>query len=185
VPTVKERAMNDREIAYAIVGQAILDEAKIGPEAIRISYYSEEEARHLWEIAKHWDLANNLRTEKAHGAKRWAFTIKAEARQRLYEVVGPLPNSAKDKAFRHLIARSSRGGSWKYPRGQAKKAIINMLMTPRTVREVCESTDLGCSSVRKHLRSLEREGLVRRVGKNIDSIRKNFRVAELWSASRT
>jgi len=178
---IKEQAMKNENLTHAIVGQAILDEAKIGPDMIRISYYSEEEARYLWEVGKRWNLVNDLRMEEAHGAKRWVFTIKASARQRLYEAIGPLPNPSKDRAFRHLVARDSKGGNWKYSKGEAKKAILSVLSLPTTVREVCEKTNLGSSSVRKHLRSLEKEGKVRRVGKNVNAIRKNYRLAELWS----
>jgi len=113
---IKELAMNNIEIAYAMIGQAILDETKIGPEAIRISYYTAEEAKCLWEIGKRRGSVNNLRTEKAHGAKR------------------------------------------------------------------CEGTNLGCSNVRRHLRILEKEGRVRKVGKNVYAVRKNYRPAELWAA---
>jgi DNA-binding transcriptional ArsR family regulator len=178
---IKELAMKNEEIAYAVIGQAILDEAKIGPEAIRISYYSAEEASYLWEVGRCWNLVNDLRTEKAHGAKRWVFTIKANARQRLYKAIGPLPNPSKDRAFRHLIARNIKGGNWQYCKGEAKKAILDMLRTPKTVREICECINLGSSSVRKHLKSLEKEGKIRKVGKNINAIRKNYRLAELWS----
>ncbi len=177
---IKELAMKNEDVAYALIGQAILDEAKIGPDTIRISYYSEEEARYLWEVGKRWNLVNDLRTEKAHGTQRWVFTIKANARRRLYETIGPLPNSAKDKAFRHLIGRNPKGGNWKYRRGEAKKAILNVLGTPKTIRQICESTDLGSSSVRKHLRELERKGKVRKIGKNVKATRKNYRLAELW-----
>ncbi|MDI6846774.1 MAG: helix-turn-helix domain-containing protein [Candidatus Bathyarchaeia archaeon] len=173
---MKELAMENEDIAYALVGQAVLDEAKIGPDMIRISYYSEGEARYLWEVG---------RTEKAHGAKRWVFTIKASARRRLYEAIGPLPNSAKDRAFKHLVARDPKGGNRKYSRGEAKKAILNTLRMPRTVREICEHANLSSSSVRKHLRDLEKEGKVRKVGKNVNAIRKNYRLAELWLASES
>jgi len=182
---MKELAMENEDIAYALVGQAILDEGKIGPDMIRISYYSEGEARYLWEVGRRWNLVNDLRTEKAHGAKRWVFTIKASARRRLYEAIGPLPNSANDRAFKHLVAREPKGGNWKYSRGEAKKAILSTLMTPRTVREICEHVNLGSSSVRKHLRDLEKEGKVRKAGKNVNAIRKNYRLAELWLASKS
>lgn len=182
---MKKLALEDEGIAYALIGQAILDEAKIGPDMIRISYYSEEEARYLWEVGKRWNLVNDLRTEKAHGAKRWVFTIKASARRRLYEAIGPLPNSAKDKAFKHLVAREPKGGNWKYSRGEAKKAILSTLTMPRRVREICERTNLSSSSVRKHLRNLEKEGKVRKAGKNVNAIRKNVRLAELWLASKS
>ena len=182
---MKELAMKNEDIAYALVGQAILDEGKIGPDMIRISYYPEGEARYLWEVGRRWDLVNDLRTEKAHGAKRWVFTVKASARRRLYEAIGPLPNSTKDKAFKHLVARDPKGGYWKYSQGQAKKVILNVLKTPKTVRQTCGCTNLSSSSVRKHLRDLEKNGKVRKVGKNVNAVRKNYRLAELWLASKS
>jgi len=182
---MKELARGNENIAYALVGQAILDEAKIGLDTIRISYYSEGEARYLWEVGRRWNLVNDLRTEKAHGAERWVFTIKASARGRLYDAIGPLPNSAKDRAFKHLVARDPRGGNWKYDKGEAKKAILSALRTPKTVRQICEHTNLGSSSVRKHLKDLETKGKVRKIGKNVNAIRKNYRLAELWLASKS
>jgi len=35
---MKELAVKNEDLAYAVVGQAILDEAKIGSDMIRISY---------------------------------------------------------------------------------------------------------------------------------------------------
>ena len=181
---MKKLAMGDEDIAYALIGQAVLDEAKIGPDMIRISYYSEEEARYLWEVGKRWDLVNGLRTEKAHGAKRWVFTIKASSRQKLYEMIGPLPNPDKDRAFRHLVARNPRGGTWKYKRGGAKRVILSLLRMPKTVRELCVESGLGGSSVRRHLRDLEKAGKVRKTGKNVKAEKKNYRLAELWAKTR-
>ncbi|MFQ6065183.1 MAG: hypothetical protein ACE5L6_06880 [Candidatus Bathyarchaeia archaeon] len=178
---MKKLAMENEDIAYALIGQAILDEAKIGPDMIRISYYSEEEARYLWNVGKRWNLVNDLRTEKAHGAKRWVFTIKAGSRQKLYGMIGPLPNPEKDRAFKHLIARNPKGGMWKYKRGKAKRVILSLLKTPKTVRELCIESGLGGSSGGRHLRDLERAGKVRKVGKNVKAEKKNFRLGELWA----
>jgi len=180
---IKELAAKDEVLACAVIGQAILDEAKIGPETIRISYYSEDEARHLWDIGRRWNLVNNLRIEKAHGADRWVFTVRADARQKLYDAIGKLPNPSKDRAFRHLIGRDAKGGRWKYRLGGAKAAILDLLKEPKTVREICESAGLGSSTVRKHLKTLEKLGKVRKIGRNVSAVRKNFRLAELWSAS--
>jgi len=180
---IKELAAKDEILAYAVMGQAILDEAKIGPEAIRISYYSEDEARHLWDIGRKWNLVNNLRIEKAHGADRWVFTVRADARQKLYDAIGQLPNPSKDRAFRHLIGRDIKGGRWKYRFGGAKAAILDLLKEPKTVRDICESVGLGSSAVRKHLKALEKLGKARKIGRNVSAVRKNYRLAELWSAS--
>jgi len=177
---MKKLAMENEDIAYALIGQAILDEAKIGPDMIRISYYSEEEARYLWNVGKRWDLVNDLRTEKAHGARRWVFTIKAGSRQKLYEMIGALPNPEKDRAFRHLVARNPKGGIWKYKRGEAKRVILSLLRTQKTVRELCMESGLGGNSVRRHLRDLEKVGKVRKSGKNVKAEKKNYRLAELW-----
>ncbi len=59
-------AMKNEEMTYTVIGQTILDEAKIGPEAIRISNYSVEEASYLWEVGRQWNLVNGLRTACIH-----------------------------------------------------------------------------------------------------------------------
>ena len=58
--------MKNEDIVFAVIGQAIQDEAKIGSEAIRISYCSTEEASYLWEVGRQWNLVNDLRTACIH-----------------------------------------------------------------------------------------------------------------------
>ena len=92
---MKKLAMEDENIAYALIGQAVLDEAKIGPDMIRISY-SEEEARYLWEVGKRWNLINDLRTEKAHGAKRCMHGSSVRRRLKDLEKAGKVRKAGKN-----------------------------------------------------------------------------------------
>ena len=162
LPKAKRLAYASKEIAYAIIGQAILDEGDIGQTSVTIAYYTESMARYLWEIANSWELANPLRVKtRKNGAKVWSFTIKAGKRTDLYDVIGPLPDEKKDHAFRHLmIAQPS--GKHKYRRGEAKHLISQMLQKegPMTRRELMYRLGIRGSTVCAHLLELKKEGMV-------------------------
>src|SRR4030065_2622057 len=118
---LRELALKSKDVAYAIIGQAIIDEGDIGQTSVTVAYYSESMARYLWEIADRWGLANPLRHKrKMSGARGWSFTIKAHKRKELYDFIGPLPDKKKDFAFNHLLIPQP-SGKHKYRRKKKKK----------------------------------------------------------------
>jgi len=44
-------ALSNKQIAIAVLGQALLDEGGIGAQSITIFYTNKGEAEHLWKIA--------------------------------------------------------------------------------------------------------------------------------------
>jgi hypothetical protein len=54
-------ALDNKQIAIAILGQALLDEGGIGAQGITVYYTSQEEAFHLWQIANSLGYANPFR----------------------------------------------------------------------------------------------------------------------------
>jgi len=159
---LKELAFKNRDVAYAIIGQAMLDEGDIGLGCITIGYYSEGMARYVWEIANRWGLANPLREKrKKSGATVWSFSIKASKRKELYDKIGPLPDEEKDRAFRHLIIPQP-SGKHRYKRGKAKGLILQLLEKkgPMTKRELMYELGIRGSTVGAHLLELKKKGMV-------------------------
>ena len=159
---LKEIAFKNKDMAYAIVGQAMLDEGDIGLGCITIAYYSEGMARYVWEIANRWGLSNPLRVKrKKSGATVWSFSIKASKRKELYDKIGPLPDEEKDKAFRHLIIPQP-SGKHRYPRGRAKELIVQLLRKrgPMTKRELMYELSIRGSTVGAHMLELKKKGMV-------------------------
>ena len=162
MPRLKQLAYASKEVAYAIIGQAILDEGDIGQTSVTIAYYPESMARCLWEIANHWELANPSRVKtRKNRAKVWSFTIKAGKRTDLYDVIGPLPDEKKDRASRHLMIPQP-SGKHKYRRGEAKRLILQMLQKegPMTRRELMYRLGIRGSTVCAHLLELKKKGMV-------------------------
>ena len=159
---LKELAYNSEEVAYAVIGQAMLDEGDIGQTSVTIAYYSEGMARYLWDVANHWGLANPLRKKRRkNGAMVWSFTIKACKRKELYEKIGPLPDEKKDRAFRHLLIPQPLG-KHRYGRGRAKELILQLLRKKgsMTRREPMYELGIRGSTVCAHLLELKRKGMV-------------------------
>jgi DNA-binding transcriptional ArsR family regulator len=177
---LKEKAMQNEELAYAIVGQAMLDEGGILTNKIEIFYNDEETARYLFDIAKQWNLADMFRTKKALRQIKYGFTIKAEARTRLHEKIGDLPDGIRNEAFQHLLRSLPKGP--KYSQGIAKDRIIASLEKAlKTIRQLSYELELSGSTVKQHLRDLREEGQVAVIGKNLTSSKGKRKCAFVWS----
>jgi len=177
---LKEKALQNEELAYAIVGQAMLDEGSILTNKIEIFYNDEETARYLFDIAKQWNLADMFRTKKALKQIKYGFTIKAEARTRLHEKISALPDKIRNEAFQHLLRPLPKGP--KYSQGNAKHRIIASLeKAPKTVRELSYELELSGSTVKQHLCDLKEEGRVAVIGKNVNSLKGKRKCAFVWS----
>ncbi len=176
---LKEKALQNEELAYAIVGQALLDEGSILTNKIEIFYNDEETARYLFDIAKNWNLADTFRTKRALNQTKYGFTIKAEARSILYEKIGPLPDKIRDIAFKHLLRPLYTGP--KYPQGITKSKILASLkQEPKTVRQLSYELGLSGSTVKQHLDDLKASKKVTVIGKNVDSIKGKRKSAFVW-----
>jgi len=177
---LKERTLQNEELAYAIVGQAMLDEGSILTSKIEIFYNDEETARYLFDIAKHWNLADIFRTKRALKQTKYGFTIKAEARARLHNKIGALPDKVRNKAFQHLLRHLPKGP--KYAQGNAKHRILASLeKAPKTIRELAYELELSGSTVKDHLYDLKEKGQVAVVGKNVNSSKGKRKCAFVWS----
>ncbi len=176
---LKQKALQNKELAYAIVGQALLDEGSILTNKIEIFYNDEETARYLFDIAKRWNLADTFRTKRALNQTKYGFTIKAEARALLYEKIGPFPDKIRDIAFKHLLRPLYAGP--KYPPGVAKSKILALLkQEPKTVRQLSYELDLSGSTVKQHLNDLKASKKVTVIGKNVDSVKGKRKSAFVW-----
>jgi len=171
-------ALKDRKIALAILGQALIDEGSIG-ERITISYVSREEGEYLWKIANALGYANPLRTKDHRTHIHWWFSIKASKIKELYNEIGPLPNSFKDRIFLHHAKR--RTGHLR-ARGETRKLILEALREkPKTKLQLMLEVNANESTVRKHLNKLKQQGLIRIHGRNHDALHKSRRTAYLWT----
>jgi len=176
-----QKALVDEDLAYAIVGQALLDEGSILTSNMEIFYNDEGTARFLFEIAKHWNMADNFRTKHALKQTKYGFTIRAHARHSVYDKIGPLPDETKEVAFKHLLRDITTGP--KYPQNVAKKEIVASLRTkPKTSRELAYELGLSGSTIKGHLHDLRRVGKVRIIGKNTGSLKGKRKCAYVWES---
>jgi DNA-binding transcriptional ArsR family regulator len=175
-------SLSNKQIAIAVLGQALLDEGGIGAQSITIFYTNKGEAYHLWKIADSLGYANSFRKKKHRNHFHYGFSIKASKRRELYDQIGPLPNPVKDKVFRHLANR--KGGRNIRGKGETKTRILQSLrIKPKTVLELMLELNTSASTMRRHLQQLQTKGLVEKVGKDVDAFQKSLRTANLWKAS--
>jgi DNA-binding transcriptional ArsR family regulator len=172
----------NKDVAAAIIVQAIIDEGAIGADgSITITYTSKENAMYLWEIAHAWDFVHPLRKKEYSNHTKWCVSFRADKRKELYELVGPLPDPRHDKMFRHIL-RNHHGGPHKNGRGESERMVLDVLRKkPTTVRQIAYDLDLSASSVRKHLRTLRKNKKVIVSGCDKKAIHKNQRTAEIWT----
>jgi len=177
---LKEKALQNEELAYAIVRQAMLDEGSILTSKIEISYNDEETARYLFDIAKHWHLADIFRTKHALKQTKYGFTIKAEARARLHNKIGALPDNVRNKAFQYLLRPLPKGP--KYAQVNAKhRILVSLEKAPKTIRELAYELELSGSTIKDHLNNLKEKGQVAVVGKNVSSSKGKRKCAFVWN----
>jgi len=174
-------ALDNRQIAIAVLGQALLDEGGIGAQSITVFYTCKEEAFQLWRIANSLGFANPFGKKKHRNHYHYGFSIKASKRKELYEHIGPLPNPVKDRVFRHLACR--RTGVRVRGKGETRTLILQSLaMEPKTVLQLMLELNTNASTMRRHLRELNCQGLVKIVGKDKEAFQKSLRTANLWKA---
>lgn len=169
----------------AIIVQAIIDEDAIGADgSINISYTSEKNAKYIWEIANYWNFVHPIRTKKYLTHIKWYISFRAEKREEIYQLVGPLPDPRQDKMFRHVL-RNHRGGIHKDGKGETRRKILQLLKNKSmTVRDISYNLDLSASTVRKHLRILKKKEKVFIKGLDNNSPYKNQRIAQIWASSK-
>jgi hypothetical protein len=176
-------ALDNKQIAIAILGQALLDEGGIGAQGITVYYTSQEEAFHLWQIANSLGYANPFRKKKHRNHVHYGFSITASKRNELYEQIGPLPNPVKDRVFQHLASRKNTPSGRRT--GETKQLILQTVSKePKTVLQVMLELNIGASATRRHLQRLQRQGLVRIKCKNKAAFQKSRRTANLWVSTQ-
>lgn len=112
----------------------------------------------------------------------YSFSIKASKRKELYDQIGPLPNPVKDKVFRHLANRQSKRSLRR--KGETRTLILQSLATePQTVLQLMLELNTNASTMRRHLKELHRQGLVKIVGKDKGAFQKSLRTANLWQVT--
>jgi len=177
-------ALNDKRIATAVLGQAILDEGGIGPSGGTIFYTDKGEAEQLWKIANSLDYANAFRKKKHRNHYHYGFSTKATKIRDLYDQIGPLPNSTKDQIFLHLANR--KPNIHLRAKGETRNLILHSLKeNPKTALQLMLELGVGGSTVRKQLKKLRHQGLVEIHGKYKDAFQKSRRTACLWTATET
>jgi len=176
-------ALSNKQIAITILGQAILDEGGIGASGITIFYTNEGEAKQLWTIANSLGYANPFRKKKHRNHYHYGFSIKAGKIREFYDKVGPLPNPTKDQIFQHLAKR--RPNIHIRARGETRKLILQSLQEkPKTVLQLMLELNISSSTVRKQLRNLNTQGLVKICGKQQNAFQRSRRTAHLWIATK-
>ena len=181
---ISELAKKNKDVAMAIIIQAIIDEGAIGADgSINITYTSKKNAVYLWEIANAWNLVHPIRSKNCITHTKWCIGFRAEKREEIYKLVGPLPDPRQDKMFRHIL-RKYTGGIHKGKRGETKRKTLELLKNKAmTVRDIAYALDLSASIVRTHLRSLRKDGKVLVSGLNKEAPNKNQRTAQIWAFS--
>lgn len=112
----------------------------------------------------------------------YSFSIKASKRKELYDQIGPLPNPVKDKVFRYLANRQSKRSLRR--KGETRTLILQSLATePQTVLQLMLELNTNASTMRRHLKELHRQGLVKIVGKDKGAFQKSLRTANLWQVT--
>ena len=174
-----QKALVNEDLAYAIVGQALLDEGSILTSNMEIFHNDENTARFLFAIAKQWNMADNFRAKRTLKQKKYGFTTKAHARHPICDRIGPLPDGTKDVAFKHLLRDITTGP--KYPQNVAKKKIVSSLRTKsKTSRELAYELGLSGSTIKGHLHDLRKAGKVRIIGRNTRSLKGKTKCAYVW-----
>jgi len=154
-----ESALRNKQVAVAVLGQAVMDEGGIGASGITIFHTNRGEAQQLWAIANSLGYANPFRKKKHRNHHHYGFSIKASKRKELYDQIGPLPNSTKDQIFRHLVNRCPNINI--RARGETRKLILQSLQEkPKTILQLMLECGIGASTVRKHLEKLRSQGFV-------------------------
>jgi DNA-binding transcriptional ArsR family regulator len=181
---ISELAKKNKDVAMAVIVQAIIDEGAIGADGtIKITYTSKKNAVYLWEIANAWGLLHPIRNTNYITHTKWCISFRAEKREEIYKLVGPLPDPMHDRMFRHIL-RKYKGGVHKGRRGETRKKILELLKNKTmTVRGIAYALDLSASTVRTHLRILRKDGKVFISGYNKKSPNKNQRTAQIWAFS--
>ncbi len=178
-----KRIKSNEDLAFAVVGQALLDEGSILTDKIEVFYNDRRTAWYLFDIASSAGLASKFRTKLALGQRKFGFTIVRAGWARLYLMVGPLPDTRKDLAFRFLLRVHSRGPMRAF--GESKKLIIRFLREkPGTSRELCYALGISGSTIRRHLYELACQHKVRVIGKNINSESGKNKAAFVWSVDQ-
>jgi hypothetical protein len=178
---ILQLALSNKQVAVAVLGQALLDEGGIGGQSITIFYTNKGEAEHLWQIANSLGYANALRRKKHKDHYQHGFSIKASKRKELHEQIGPLPNSVKDKVFLHMASRQGRSVR---AQGETRNLILQSLsLKPKTVLELMLELNTNASTMRRHLKELSVQGLVEIIGKDKKAFQKSLRTANLWQAT--
>lgn len=177
------RALSDKQIGVAILGQAILDEGGIGAQSITIYYTNKGEAMQLWKIADSLGYANPFIKKKHRNHYHYGFSIKASKRKEFYDQIGPLPNHIKDQVFRHLTNRHS--SICLRPKGETRNLVLQSLKNEsKTVLQLMLELGTGASTMRRHLKGLKHQGLVTIIGKNQNAFQKSRRTAHLWVSTQ-
>jgi DNA-binding transcriptional ArsR family regulator len=175
-----QKALNDENLAYAILGQAILDEGSIQTDKLEIFYNDRSTAYFLYKIAKRWGFADNFRVKHANKQIKYGFTIKATVRAKLYEKIAPLPDKDRDIAFKFLV-RDLKGWQTNARAKPRSRIIQSLTQSPKTVREICYELNRSSSTVRIHLKELKSKGMVTILGKNTNSRRGKRKCAFIWA----
>lgn len=175
-------ALDNKQTAAAVLGQALLDEGGIGAQSITIFYTSKSEADQLWKIANSLGYANVFRKKKHRNHYHYGFSIKASKRQELYDQIGPLPNPVKDKVFLHLARR--RAGKRIRVKGETRRLVLESLHAePKTVLQLMLELNTNASTMRRHLKEMQHQGLVKIIGTDKGAFQKSLRTANLWHAT--
>ncbi len=172
------------DMAYAVVGQALLDEGSIRTDKVEIFYNDRNTASYLFEVAKSIGLADKLRIKRALHQTKFGFTIKYNKWVEVYRRIGPLPDKDRDHALRFLVRPHTNKP--RYLAGRAKNFLLAQLRKrPRTAREIYYELGLSGSTIRKHLRDLQVAGKVTMIGKNKKARKGKRRSAFLWNVVPT
>ena len=170
-------------MGYAIVGQALLDEGSILTDKIEIFYNDRRTALFVFHVALRLRLSQRFRVKTALSQTKFGFTLEQLGWERLYKMIGPLPDRRKDIAFRFLLRRRPRGALRSV--GKSKQLLLTLLKEhPSTIRDLCYHAELSGSTVKRHLSDLRANGLVSVIGRNSHSVSGKNKSAYLWGLVR-
>ncbi len=173
---VLKKAMKNKGLAAAIIGQVIVDEAFIGTDQIVIGYHSKENAEAIWKIANKWGWANKLQNSryidnrKPNEIKRnWRFSLKRNFMKEIYKIIGPLPDRSREGKMKLFLRNNYR--QHKPSKKPLKERIIKEVKNgPRTVEDLVRKFKMSGSLINKNLKFLKEEKVI--VSKRINGYGK-------------
>jgi len=164
--SVYEKAKKDKKLAAQILLPLIEFEfAFLGSQKPAITQSSKnlEQLKVLFEICKNHGWVSSQKISKLGNKKEYWFKLNNKGFSEIYKLAGPMADKRKDEWAKLLCERA---GKAKEKDRKLKEKILKILQGRKriTTLEICLKLRKLPYTVTRHLRKLEKEGIVRKNG---------------------